>query len=309
MNLTLTTRPLPAAARRWVPRGPVTPYLLVGPAFLLLLTFGVLPVFVAAVVSLTDLDIRGLGHPDLIRFIGLENYQALFSDPDFWASLGSTVFFVAIGVPTIVAVSLLVAIGLNQRDSRFFRALRSFYFLPAITAIVAISLIWGNLYNSQFGLLNYLLGLVGLGPVPWLSDPFVSKLSVAAVAIWRATGLNIIIFLAALQSIPREYREAAALDGAGEWRTIVSIVIPLLRFAILFVSVTTLIGWMQFFDEPFVLQKWPANATTSASLYIYFEGFRFNEFGFSSAASLVLFALILVVTVIQLRARRVGDEA
>jgi multiple sugar transport system permease protein len=272
------------------------------------MAFGVLPIVVAVFVSLTDLDIGGLGDWSTVRFIGLENYQTLFADPDFWVSLGNTAFFVVIGVPTIVVLSLLIALGLDHAQSRYFRALRSFYFLPAITAIVAISLIWGYLYNSQFGLLNYLLGLVGLGPVPWLSDPFVSKLSVAIVAIWRATGLNIIIFLAALQGIPKVYREAAAIDGASEWRTTRSIVIPLLSFAILFVSITTLIGWMQFFDEPFVLQKWPANATTSASLYIYFEGFRFNEFGFASAASVILFALILVVTFVQLRIRRIGDD-
>lgn len=289
-------------------RGAAVPYALVGPAFLLLMAFGVLPIVVAVFVSLTDLDIGGLGDWSKVSFIGLENYRTLFADSDFWVSLGNTAFFVVIGVPTIVALSLLIALGLDYSQSRYFRALRSFYFLPAITAIVAVSLIWGYLYNSQFGLLNYLLGQVGLGPVPWLSDPFVSKLSVAIVAIWRATGLNIIIFLAALQGIPREYREAAAIDGASGWRTTRSIVIPLLSFAILFVSITTLIGWMQFFDEPFVLQKWPANATTSASLYIYFEGFRFNEFGFASAASVVLFALILVVTVVQLRLRRIGDD-
>lgn len=284
------------------------PYLLVGPAFLLLVLFGVLPIVVAGAVSLTDLDISGLGNPSTVRFIGLDNYTTLFADGDFWISLANTAFFVVIGVPSIVVLSLLVALGLNHSQSRYFRALRSFYFLPAITAIVAISLIWGYLYNSQFGLLNHLLREVGLPTIPWLSDPFVSKISVAVVAIWRATGLNIIIFLAALQGVPSEYREAAALDGASEWRTTRSIVIPLLKFAILFVSVTTLIAWMQFFDEPFVLQKWPANATTSASLYIYFQGFRFNEFGFASAASLVLFAIILVVTAIQLRVRQAGNE-
>jgi multiple sugar transport system permease protein len=290
-------------------RSSVTPYLIVGPAFLLLVLFGVLPILVAGVVSLTDLDIRGLGDFSLVRFIGLDNYRTLFADPDFWTSLANTAFFVVIGVPSIVVISLAVALGLNQRDGRFFKALRSFYFLPAITAIVAISLIWGYLYNSQFGLLNYLLGLVNLGPVPWLSDPFVAKLSVAVVAIWRATGLNIIIFLAALQGIPKEYREAAAIDGASEMRTAWSIVVPMLRFAILFVTITTMIAWMQFFDEPFVLQKWPANGTTSASLYIYFQGFRFNEFGFASAASLVLFAVILAVTAAQLRLRRVSEDA
>jgi multiple sugar transport system permease protein len=307
--VTLADRAAPAAAGSRRRRGSLVPYALIGPAFLLLMAFGVLPIAVAAVVSLTDMDIRGLGDLSSVRFIGLENYGTLFADGDFWVSLLNTAFFVLIGVPAIVILSLLVALGLDHSQSRYFRALRSFYFLPAITAIVAISLIWGYLYNSQFGLLNYLLGLVGLGPVGWLSDPFVSRLSVAVVAIWRATGLNIIIFLAALQGIPHEYREAASLDGASGWRITRSIVIPLLRFAILFVSVTTLIAWMQFFDEPFVLQKWPANATTSASLYIYFQGFRFNEFGFASAASLVLFAIILAVTVIQLRVRRVSDDA
>lgn len=287
--------------------GGATPWVLVGPAVLLLVLFGVLPIVVAAVVSLTDLDITTLADPTRARFIGLDNYATLAADPDFWTSLANTAFFVVIGVPSIVGISLLIAVGLDQRDSRLHRAIRAFYFLPAITAIVAISLIWGYLYNSQYGLLNHLLGLVGMGPVPWLSDPFVSKLSVALVAIWRGTGLSIIIFLAALQGVPREYREAAALDGAGAIRTLVSIVIPQLRFAILFVSTTTLIAWMQFFDEPFVLQKWPANATTSASLYIYFEGFRFNEFGFASAASIVLFAIILVVTIVQLRLRRSSD--
>lgn len=304
-----TTQPMPTARSVDRYRSGLTPYLLVGPAFLLLMVFGVLPIVVAGFVSLTDLDIAGLGDPSRVRFIGLDNYATLFADTDFWVSLGNTLFFVVIGVPTIVVVSLLIALGLNQSSSRFFRALRSFYFLPAITAIVAISLIWGYLYNSQFGLLNSLLRGLGLPTVPWLSDPFVSKLSVALVAIWRATGLNTIIFLAALQGIPNEYREAAALDGASGWRITRSIVVPLLRFAILFVSITTLIAWMQFFDEPFVLQKWPANATTSASLYIYFQGFRFNEFGFASAASLTLFVIILVVAVVQLRVRRLDDAA
>lgn len=307
----MSVRTAPTAAstarRRSLSGTSVTGYLLAGPAVLLLFAFGILPIIVAAVVSLTDLDISTLADPTRARIIGLDNYAALVADPDFWVSLANTAFFVVIGVPSIVGISLLIAVGLDQRDSRFHRALRAFYFIPAITAIVAISLIWGYLYNSQFGLLNHLLGIVGLGPVPWLSDPFVSKLSVAFVAIWRGTGLAIIIFLAALQGVPKEYREAAALDGAGAFRTLVSVVIPQLRFAILFVSTTTLIAWMQFFDEPFVLQKWPANATTSASLYVYFEGFRFNEFGFASAASIVLFAIILVVTLVQLRIRRAAD--
>ena len=131
--------------------------------------------------------------------------------------------------------------------------------------------------------------------MPWLSDPFVSRSSRSRiVAIWRATGLNIIIFLAALQGVPKEYLEAAALDGASEWRITRSIVVPLLRFAIFFVTVTTIIAWLQFFDEPFVLTDGgPPNATTSVSIFLYIEGFRFNQFGYASAGSVVLFAIIL----------------
>ena len=288
-------------------RSTLVPYVLVSPALVCLITFSVVSNIVAAVVSLTNLDIGGLGDWSQVRFIGLHNYQALISDPHFWEALGNTAFFVVVGVPTLVIGSLAIAIALNYSRSRFFRALRAFYFVPAITAIVAISLIWGNLYNSQFGLLNWLLSLVGAGPVEWLTDPTVAKFSVALVAIWRGSGLDIIIFLAALQAIPPEYYEAAAVDGAGEWQKIFRITVPLMRFAILFVTVTTLINWMQFFDEPYVLtQGGPVHATTSMSLYIYQQGFSYDEFGFAAAASIVLFAIMAVVTLVQLRARQ-GD--
>lgn len=286
-------------------RGTLVPYALITPALVCLLTFNVLSIAVAAAVSLTNLDISGLADHSQVRFVGLANYHAMFFDPAFWEALRNTLFFVALGVPTLVIGSLAIAIALNYSKSWFFRALRAFYFLPAITAIVAISLIWGNIYNSQFGLLNWLLSVIGKGPVEWLSDPTIAKFSVALVAIWRGSGLDTIIFLAALQALPAEYYEAAAIDGAGEWRKIVSITLPLMRFAIFFVTVTTLISWMQFFDEPYVLtQGGPVHATTSMSLYIYQQGFRYNAFGFASAASIVLFVIVAGVTALQLRARR-----
>jgi multiple sugar transport system permease protein len=311
--MTATAARHEAPARRFAFRAPwrqgtLAPYILIGPALLCLVTFSVLSIFVAAVVSLTNLDISGLADYSQVRFIGLHNYQTMFSDPTFWEALGNTALFVVIGVPTLVVGSLAIAIALNFSRSRYFRALRAFYFVPAITAIVAISLIWGNLYNSQFGLLNWLLSLVGIAPVEWLTDPTIAKLSVTLVAIWRGSGLDIIIFLAALQAIPPEYYEAAAVDGAGEWQKIFKITVPLMRFAIFFVTVTTLIGWMQFFDEPYVLtQGGPVHATTSMSLYIYQQGFRYDEFGFASAASIVLFVIIGVVTALQLRGRRNAD--
>jgi len=287
----------------------MVPYLLVSPAMLLLVVFGVFPILVAAVVSLTDMNISGLANWANVKFIGLDNYHKLFSDPDFGKALFNTAVFVILGVPSVVILSLLVALLLHRSGGRFARALRSFYFVPAVTGIVAISLVWGYLYNTQFGLFNWLLSLIGVEQVQWLSDPVLAKFSVALVAIWRGTGLNIIIFLAALQGVPQEYIEAAKLDGAGEWRTTRSITIPLLGFAIFFVAVTTMIAWLQFFDEPFVLTDGgPLGTTTSASIFLYKEGFRLNQFGYASAGSIVLFAIIAVVTLVQLRGRKADVE-
>jgi multiple sugar transport system permease protein len=270
-------------------------------------TFAVLPILIAVLVSLTDMDLAGLADLSNVSLVGADNYQRLFTDSGFWRALTNTALFIVLGVPAIVGLSLAIALALSRSASRFYRALRAFYFLPSITAIVAISLIWGYLYNAQFGLLNHLLSSVGLPGVNWLSDPTVAKLSVTAVAVWRAIGINTVILLAAIHGIPREYYEAAALDGADRWRQTISITVPLLRYALFFVTVTTLIGWMQFFDEPFILTDGgPAGATTSLSLYIFDEGFRFRDFGFASAASVVLFVLIAVVTAIQLRLR--GDD-
>jgi multiple sugar transport system permease protein len=276
---------------------------------LLLITFGVFPIFVALAVSMTNMNISAFANIQNVDFVGFDNYVTLFEDADFWQALGNTGLFAALGVPAIVFLSLAVALLLNRSDSWFFRSLRSFYFVPAITAIVAISLIWGYLYNTQFGFLNYLLSLVGIDQLQWLSDPVLAKFSVALVAVWRGTGLNIIIFLAALQGVPKEYLEAASIDGASEWRKTFSIVLPLLRFAIFFVTVTTVIAWGQFFDEPFVLTDGgPLGATTSVSIFLYKEGFRLNQFGYASAGSIVLFAIIAVITLIQLRARKADDE-
>jgi multiple sugar transport system permease protein len=281
------------------------PYLFTAPAMLLLITFGVFPILVAAFISLTDLNISGLADWSNVNFIGINNYTKLFEDPDFWQSLTNTAIFAGIGVPSVVLLSLGVALLLNRSENVFFRILRSLYFIPAITGIVAISLVWGYLYNTQFGLLNWLLSLANIAPIQWLSDPTLAKFSVALVAVWRGTGLNIIIFLAALKAVPKEYLEAAAIDGAGEFAKTIRITIPLLRFAIFFVTVTTVIAWLQFFDEAYVLTAGgPLGATTSISLFIFDQGFQLNQFGYASAGSVILFLIIAVITIAQLRWRR-----
>ncbi len=276
---------------------------------LLLLTFGIFPILVAAVISTTNMNISAFASWDNVDFVGIDNYTQLLADPDFGQALGNTALYAVVGVPAIVLLSLTTALLLNRSQNGFFRALRSFYFVPAITAIVAVSLVWSYLYNTQFGLFNYLLSLVGAEPLQWLSDPWLAKFSVGLVAVWRGTGLNIIIFLAALQGVPKEYLEAASIDGAGEWRRTFSITIPLLRFAIFFVTITTTIAWLQFFDEPFVLTDGgPLGATASVSIFLYKEGFRLNQFGYASAGSVVLFAIIAIITLLQLRLRRADDD-
>lgn len=280
------------------------PYLFIAPALLLLLVFGLFPILVALFISSTDMNISGLANWSNVNFIGISNYTKLFADPDFRQAMFTTGFFVLVGVPTVVLLSLSVALLLNRSDNRFFRVMRSFYFIPSITGIVAISLIWGYLYNTQFGLFNWILSLLHLQPIQWLSNPLLAKFSVALVAVWRGTGLNIIIFLAALKAVPREYLEAAAIDGAGEFAKIFRITLPLLRFALFFVTITTTIAWLQFFDETYVITKGgPLGATTSISLFIFNEGFSQNQFGYASAGSVVLFLVISGVTLVQLRRR------
>jgi multiple sugar transport system permease protein len=276
---------------------------------LLLFTFGIFPILVATLVSVTNLNISGLADVHNVKFIGLSNYAKLFADPDFWQSMTNTAIFALIGIPSVVLLSLAIALLLNRSGNIYFRALRSFYFVPAITAIVAISLIWGYLYNTQFGFLNWLLSLVHIAPVQWLSNPILAKFSVALVAIWRGTGLNIIILLAALQAVPKEYLEAASIDGANEWIKTFKITIPLLRFAIFFVTITTAIAWLQFFDEAYVLTSGgPLGTTTSISLFIFNQGFQQNQFGYASAGSLVLFVLIAAITFVQLKWRKKDVE-
>ena len=276
---------------------------------ILLFAFGIFPILVATLVSLTNLNISGLADVNNVKFIGLSNYSKLFADPDFWQSMINTAIFALVGIPSVVLLSLAIALLLNRSGNIYFRALRSFYFVPAITAIVAISLIWGYLYNTQFGFLNWLLSLVHIAPVQWLSNPILAKFSVALVAIWRGTGLNIIILLAALQAVPKEYLEAASIDGANEWIKTFKITIPLLRFAIFFVTITTAIAWLQFFDEAYVLTSGgPLGTTTSISLFIFNQGFQQNQFGYASAGSLVLFVLIAAITFVQLKWRKKDIE-
>lgn len=286
-------------------RTKMVPYLFVAPAIILLTIFSIVPIVVSIFISFTDMDLVGLANWSKINFIGIDNFIELFNDKVFMISLLNTAFYVSIGVPVVVLFSLIVALLLNYGSNALFSAFRTIYYLPTITNIVAIAVIWGYLYNQQYGLLNYLLSLVGTDPVPWLEKPFMAKISLLILAVWQGLGVNMIIFLAALKSIPEMYYEAAEIDGANRWQRLWHITLPSIRYAIFFVVVTKLIGWLQFFEEPFVMTGGgPLNGTVSMALFIYQEGFQYSKFGYAAAASSVLFAIIIVVTMIQFKLRR-----
>lgn len=282
-----------------------TPYLFIGPALLLLALFSLIPIVLALVISFTDIDLAGLADYSNISFIGIENYVNIFKDPIFLKSIGNTIFYVVIGVPLVIACSLGIALLINFGTARIFKAFRLVFYMPSITNVVAVAVVWTYLYNPQFGLFNYLLGLVGIPSIPWLQDPTIAKVSLIALAVWRAIGINMIIFLAALQGIPKTYYEAAQLDGANNWKQLTKITIPLLRYAIFFVSITTMIGWVQFFEEPFVMTNGgPLDSTTSVALFIYRNGFQLSNFGYAAAGSFVLFITIIIITMIQFKLQK-----
>ncbi|WP_439425494.1 carbohydrate ABC transporter permease [Oenococcus alcoholitolerans] len=283
----------------------IIPYTFIGPAIILLIIFSIIPILVSLIISFTDLNITGLGNWSTVKFIGWSNFSNLFSDPDFLQSVGNTVYYVVIGVPLVVILSLTAALLINYGKNRFFKLMRLIFYTPSITNTVAVAVVWTYMYNPNNGLLNNILRSIGLPGLQWIYDPATAKISLIFLAIWKAVGLNMLIFLAALQGIPESLYEAAELDGANKWEQIRHITLPSMQFSIFFVSVTTLIGWFQFFDEPFVMTKGgPLNSTNSVALYVYQNGFQNSNFGFAAAASFVMFVAIILATSIQFRIQR-----
>ncbi|MBM7552137.1 carbohydrate ABC transporter permease [Thalassobacillus pellis] len=285
------------------------PYMFIAPAVILLAVFSVIPIGVALVISFTDMNLKGLADWSSISFIGIENYKQLFSDDTFLKSIYNTFFYVIIGVPLVIICSLSIALLLNYGSNWLFTTFRAVYYMPSITNIIAVAVIWGYLYNTEYGLFNYLLSFLSVENIPWLGEPTIAKISLIILAVWKGIGINMIIFLAALQGIPKSYYEAAEIDGANRIQMLFHVTLPLLRYATFFVSVTTLIGWMQFFEEPFVMTEGgPLNGTMSIALFIYKEGFQFSQFGYAAAGSFVLFAMIIIVTVLQFKLRKSDTE-
>ncbi|HJW68854.1 MAG TPA: sugar ABC transporter permease [Candidatus Binatia bacterium] len=285
---------------RWHPG-----YAFVAPALGLLAVFFLLPTLAALVLSFTDFDVYAVADLRRLRLVGLANYVRLLHDARFWTALRNTVWFVLVAGPASIGVSLAAALLVDAKVVRGRAIFRTILFLPVVTTLVAVAVVWRYLYHPRYGLLNQLLGAVGIAPIDWLGDPAWALPALALLAVWKNFGFNMLIFLAGLQAIPERLSEAARLDGAGRWQELWHVTVPILAPTFVFVGVITTIGYLQLFAEPYVMtQGGPANSTLSVVLLMYEEGFRWWNLGYGAAVAFVLFALILTVSLLQLWLQR-----
>jgi len=284
-------------------------WLLLAPALLAILLFFGLPLLAALLLSLTDFDIYAIADLRNLRFVGLGNYARLVRDPVFWQAVRTTLVYVVLGVPLTLGLSLGGALLLDSRLARARGVLRTIYFAPVVTTLVAVAVVWRYLYNPRFGLFNLLLGKVGIPPIDWLGRPGWAMVAITLLAVWRSFGYGLVIYVAGLQAIPRSLYEAAELDGAGPWRQLVDITLPLLRPTTLFVAVITTVGLFQIFAEPYVMTRGgPLNATTSVAMLMYQQGFRWWSMGNAAAIAFVLFGMVLLASALQVLARRWSER-
>jgi len=274
-------------------------YLYIAPLIIWFLGFNLIPMVLGFAIGFTDWNV--LSPP---KSVGWANYGTLVHDPLVWLALRNTLDYAVATVTLTTVVSLALALALNQR-LRSIGIYRTFFFLPAVTAVIAVAMVWRWLYNNDYGLLNWLLSLVNIPPVNWLGDPKIAMPAVILMSVWRSAGFNTIIFLAGLQGIPREYHEAAEMDGAGRWRRFLSITVPLVSPTTFFVVVNGLIGSWQVFDQVYAMTRGgPQQATLTIVYYIYTNGFEWFKTGYASAIAYGLFLIILVLTMLQFAVQR-----
>lgn len=288
---------------------PRAAWLFLAPALLVLGVFFLLPVLGALILSLTDYDLYALADLHNLRFVALGNYWELLQRPLFWSALGHTVYFVAAGVPLSMGASLGAALLLNSPLARCKPLFRTALFAPVVTTVVAVAVIWRYLFNTRYGMANYVLGLAGIHPVDWLGDPHWAMPTIILFAVWKNFGYNMIIFLAGLQAIPPELYEAARIDGASNWRQFRHITLPMLGPTLLMVGILTVSGYFQLFAEPYVMTEGgPLQSTVSVLYLMYDEGFKWWNLGTASAVAFLLFVIMFAVTALMLRLARRGEH-
>lgn len=272
------------------------PYYFLSPILVIFSVFMIYPIISSFILSFQEFKYGEY------TFVGFKNYSLLLKDPVFKAALINTFQYLIIQVPVMIILALVFANLLNQVYIKYKAFFRVSIFIPAITALVAYSLIFKLLLNTDYGFINYILKSIGLTPVDWLNGPLSAKISVIIAITWRWTGYNMVIFMAGLQGIPEELYEACAIDGASRIQQFFKVTIPLLKPVILFSTITSTIGTLQIFDESYILTGGgPDNATITISHYLYNTGFRFVNFGYAAAISYVLVLIIAVLSFVQFK--------
>ena len=284
----------------------VAAWVLALPFMALFLVFTAGPVLASLGMSFTDIRSTDIRNPLGVQFVGLENYAELVADPLFRKVTLNTTLYLVLGVPLTMAAALAVAVGLN-RIERFKGFFRVGFYLPVVTSIVAVSVVWKFLLRENGGMVNTVLGLVGIDGPGWLDSTTLALPSLVVMAVWRTFGTLMVIFLAALQTVPRELMEAAETDGAPAWSRFRHITFPMLRPTLLFGAVITSIGYLQFFEEAFVMTKGgPLDSTRSISFFT-FDQWGYGNYGYASAAAYLLFLAIMALTALQFRLLREKD--
>lgn len=275
----------------------LAPYIFISPFYILFLIFFLGPILFAFVLSFFKWN--GVGR---MEFIGTTNFVRITEHARLLEAMRNSLFYIVISLFINFGMALPLALILNSSLIRGRDIFRTLFFMPAVTSVIAISIVFLVVFNQQRGLLNQLLEMMGLAPVRWLESTQYARWSVSMLIAWEYVGFNSVYFLAALQTIPRELIEAATIDGAGRWQTFWRVTLPLLRPVMLFVGVTTIIGGAQIFNEPYMLTRGgPQNSTATVAIWLYNEGIANLKFGYASAIGVVMFVAIFALSMMQLR--------
>ncbi|WP_214627348.1 carbohydrate ABC transporter permease [Paenibacillus agaridevorans] len=277
-------------------------WFLIAPTVIGLIVLNIIPIIQTVYLSFFKSGDFGRGNV----FVGFGNYLKMFGDPQVWHAVGNTLMYTVLVVPISIMIAMVVAVMLNGNlggKSLY----RTIYFIPMVAAPAAVTMVWKWLYNTQFGLVNYGLSKLGLPPVEWTSSPTVALLSIAIIGIWSVIGYNMVLFLAGLQEIPKDYYEASDIDGAGKFRQFFVITLPLVSPTMFFVLITSIIQAMQVFDVIYMMIDVtnPAYDHTVSLVYLFYNSsFKYSDKGYGSAIVMLLLILILIITVFQTRAQK-----
>jgi len=277
-------------------------WFLIAPTTIGLIVLNIIPIFQTAYLSFFKSGDFGRNH----IFVGLDNYVRMFQDPQVWQAVVNTLVYTLLVVPVSIAFAMLIAVLLN-RPIRGRSLYRTIYFIPMIAAPAAVTMVWRWLYNSNYGLINYLLSLLGIPPVNWTTDPKIAIVSIAIIGIWSIVGYNMVLLLAGLQEIPRDFYEASEIDGAGKVKQFFTVTLPLVTPTLFFVMVTTIIQSMQVFDVIYMMIDItnPAYEKTVSLVYLFYNNsFKYSDKGYGSAIVMLLLAIIMIITVIQIKVQK-----